>query len=174
MNSKPCYGCPLRHVEAESRTGSLIRKRCPILQGKLDAVRGLGLKSIDFECSTKTALFTPGQGVAFLGSSDERGEYGERPYETYAGFVMRWRGNKVLVVSEETDSPFCSIFPNRLTPVSDRRRACIHCGMPEGVNIKVKGKFDAEPHAWVCRAEIGEGGDGILPCEYGSATEAEA
>lgn len=64
MNVRVCFGCPLRLVEEPSKlTGRITRRRCAILQAKLTGVKGLGLSSIDFNCPTKLALFTPGHWI---------------------------------------------------------------------------------------------------------------
>jgi hypothetical protein len=161
---KVCFGCPLRHVKVP---GLVRPRRCSILQEKLNGIRGFKLKAIDFDCPTKTALFRPGQSVKFLGAN--RGTQDEADYyEEFSGFVMGWRGNKVRVVSEETESPFCNIPPSRLEAGSEpSRRACIHCGMPEGIKPEVKTKWDEKPRPWVCRSDVDEEFRHIeLPCVY--------
>jgi hypothetical protein len=159
MNPKPCYGCPLRHVEEPGRT---TLKRCPILQVILDQVRGLRLTSANFKCPTKTALFRPGQCVTFKGAQPDGG------YRDFIGYVVRWDGNKVRVACENTDKPFCRIRPDRLEVVpNEERRVCVHCGLPEGVRIKVKMPNDPEAREWVCREDYSRGMDPIaLQCEY--------
>lgn len=187
MHVKVCHGCPLRFTEEYPR------KRCEILTAKLKAVRGVGLTHINFDCPTKLALFKPGQCVAFKGISYHlfedglrRPRYdcrGNRVYDDFTGFVFGWRGDKVRVVSEQTDKPFCLIRPSRLKPGPEPdRRACVHCGMPEGVKVKVKAKYDDESHEWVCREEYvadtvefcavtdfvpdEDAAPRVLPCEY--------
>lgn len=161
MNIRVCYGCPLRLVGVP---GNIHPKRCSILQAKLRGVKGLGLASIDFKCPTKLALFAPGQCVTFMGADPDGG------YGVFEGYVYKWDSNKVRVVSEETDKPFCRIRPDRLSLVPGKeRRVCVHCGLPEGVRIKVKMADDPEPREWVCRMDYAEAwphGETPIPCEY--------
>jgi hypothetical protein len=153
-----------------------MQKRCDILQAKLDGVRGLGLKQIDFDCPTKLALFQPGQSVTFMGACHDQEAYYGTTYDDFDGFVFGWKGNRVRVVCEETDKPFCNILPNRLKPGPEPpRRVCLHCGMPEGIQISIKGTMDTEPRPWACRydnSDAFERDPQALPCEYGEATDA--
>jgi len=125
------------------------------------------LTRIDFDCPTKRALFKPGQCVVFMGADHDAYSDMDR-YSDFTGYVLGWDGPKVRVVSEETDKPFCRIYPHRLTLRSEpARRVCIHCGLPEGVRIKVKMQMDPEPRPWVCREDYSATMEPIpLPCEY--------
>ena len=171
MNVRACYGCPLRH--AGNPLAPRTRKtRCVILQSKLDGVKGLGLESIDFKCSTKQALFIPGQQVTFLGRGEACNDYGRRSLDEFTGWVMDWSGRKVRVVSTETDKPLVKILPSRLKLTGeDTRRVCIHCGMPEGVKIDIKTQADENPRPWFCRPNVEAIMANVeeippLPCEY--------
>ncbi len=164
MHVKVCYGCPLRLAYVPGR---ITQKRCDLLQSKLDGVRGLGLKAITFDCPTKAALFQPGQEVTFKG-------YVGDEMEDFTGYVFGWKDSKVRIVSQESNNPFVKIFPSKLRATGHTRRVCIHCGMPEDMNIQIKMENEAEPRPWICRSNpdfYDEGGPEQLPCEYPGAGE---
>jgi hypothetical protein len=131
----------------------------------------LGLSSIDFDCPTKTDLFKPGQEVTFNGYCNDDGD--GRPYlENFTGYVIGWKGNKVRVVSEETDKPFVGILPFRLECTNNIRRVCIHCGLPEGISVMVKMSHDDKPRPWICRDNGDFGQEPVpIPCEYTAMKE---
>lgn len=173
MNIRTCHGCPLRHVDG---------KRCEILEAKVKAVCGLGLTSIAFNCPTKKALFRPGQCVQFLGSTDIGIDSNHYSDVEFLGWVMGWKGDKVRIVCEETDYPIICIYPRKIQVPDPTihgeeaifdRRVCIHCGMPEGVQIWIKPKGAEDSHRWECRYSEYEPSMNpnslVLPCEYAEA-----
>lgn len=167
MNIPTCHRCPERNRDDV---------RCQILEGKLRSVRGLGLTSIKFLCPTRAALFSPGQVVMF--AIDVGDSWGNTKSVPVKGIVMRTKGRKVLVYSDgETDRQIVWLYPDRLTKTGDSVTVCIHCGRPEGREIRITTEV-SEEHEWECRRELvkrppdpedpyGPSFDSILrPCEF--------
>ena len=141
MNVPTCYRCPERHPDKLDT-----RKRCPILQGKLDAVKGAGLSSIAFKCDKRQALFQPGEVVEFRLLVDDEGGTGP---EDMTGIVMATKGRKVRIYSETTNRPVIALYPDMLKKTGETHTVCIHCGRPKGKEFEVTSNA-GEKHKWEC------------------------
>lgn len=171
MNVPTCYRCPER-----TRNGS----RCPILQQKLDAVRGVGLSSIRFYCQTRLNLFKPGDVVEFQIYSHEHsedwlsGELVQGSPLDCRGIVMRNKGRKVLVYVDDdddsTERPIVNLYLDGLHKTGERHPVCIHCGKPEGKDIELTSRISGEIELWQCRSD--DESFQVLFCEY-ATTEAK-
>ena len=168
MNIPTCNGCPLRKADDA---------RCPILQSKLDVVRGAGLTSIKFKCEKRFSAFRPGDEVAFSiyvpGYEDE--------VLDCLGIVMEMRQTRVQVyvirdeVNEQhTEAPIVFLRHNRVKKTGKRHPVCIYCGKPQGVEIKIldNGLTNGKQtyHDWECNRWIIDGDDSRCAlCQFESA-----
>lgn len=154
--------------------------RCEILQSKLDAVRGVGLTSIKFKCEKRLALFAPGDVVAFDLMEVERDEeFGDSScWNACEGVIMRMEPTRALICvlqdrcEIETVRPIMRLKHGGLRKTGEKYSVCIHCGRPEGVEIKLpdfgQSGPDARLHDWEC-TERDHGH--TLPCVFGSDGE---
>lgn len=150
-----CYRCPLRWDNG---------KRCDILAGKVASVKGLGLTKIAFRCERRESLFLPGDVVEFQAKyySDA-----DDFWETGYGVVMRTKGRKVLIYSEDIERTVSWWYPDKLQDTGERASVCRHCGRPEGKTIQLphhkeaaqrKGSphaIDMTPTEWECTSDGG-------------------
>ncbi len=165
MNVRTCYRCPERHPDPLNR-----RKRCPVLQEKLNAVRGAGLTNIEFKCEKRKQLFKPGEVVRFTLTKGENPLHGGTIEAQAEGIIMKADGRRYLLYSEDTNFCLARLYPDSLHRTGERVRVCIHCAKPEGVTIQLPHKNSEESAQWVCRYstdfDTSIGGYQALPCEY--------
>ena len=160
LNIPTCYRCPERAKDGV---------RCPILQAKLDGVRGLSLSSFKFKCEKRLSLFTPGDEVDFdIGKTIDD----EFDFLACTGIVMRMYPTKALIYVSESEYdavnvPVMRLRHDGLRKTGKRHPVCIHCGRPEGAEIKLSNQgspaYPKGLHDWECnRWENGR----YQPCEY--------
>lgn len=147
VNIPTCYRCPERMKDG---------KRCEILQGKLDAVKGAGVTSIRFKCDRRVAipcLVAPGDVVVF-----EIYEKGCPDEMQCRGIVMRtWlAGEKVLLYVEpeageygETEYPVIKLRPEHLCKTGEVHPVCTECYRPKGKTFKIRSAHDPEEREWM-------------------------
>jgi hypothetical protein len=153
-----CYRCPKRGYR-------FARNYCQILDAKLKAVKGLGLTRIAFKCEVREGLFPPGAVVRFERWEDYDDHYSRGMEGT--GIVMRTKGRKVLIYSEDIERTVSWWYPDKLQDTGKRASVCRHCGRPEGKTIQLphhkeaaqrKGSphvIDMTPTEWECTSDGG-------------------
>lgn len=156
MNIPTCYRCPERHRDL---------KRCEILQAKLDAVKGIGLTMIRFQCEKRPTLFQPGEVVEFNLWNPSHPEGNE---SMYIGTVMRYKDRKVLIHSEETEHSVLWLWTDKLRKTGARKTVCVHCGLPRGADVYIRDTSTGKDKEWDCRGEYNIDTNSVdsLPCEY--------
>lgn len=170
MNVTTCYRCPERHPDPLNP-----KLRCPILQSKLNAVKGAGLSSISFKCERRTSLFTPGDIVSFALAVAYDAERGVPIRKCVTGYVIQAKGRKFLVYCERSNNKLIWLYPDGLTQTG-KVRACIHCGAPEGIHIRYQ-KDQEQETIWTCTRATYNQEAGYMepqPCVFGEAMETVA
>lgn len=162
MTYKPCYGCHLRDG-------------CEQRAEKQKALRGLGLRMVDWKCDKKLSGVVMGSVVMF----DWRyyDGCGNNQIRNLIGIVMRWKDERRLWVyvdqaqiSDVDDfglpmSQVIPLLPTRLTFTGERVKVCRYCGHPEGVErIKIKSKDTTQGgqpvmNDWHCRDGYNDNGE---------------
>jgi hypothetical protein len=156
---KPCIYCPFS-------------PDCDIRREKVSAVRGLGITTMTFKCQKLLDTFQPGDVIttSLYFNVPSYMDY-ETVHRDVTGTVMRWKGTNNLLVAFSpqagTSKPLGNLRPKHCRKTGECRRVCIHCGKPEGIELKSPDPVDGLI-PWVCRYEDGDWNTPLaaLPCEY--------
>lgn len=142
MNIPTCYRCPERHPDPLDK-----KLRCPILQAKLNSVKGADLSLIVFRCEKREQLFRPGDVVTFrlyIRGSEQSSDM--------EGIVMSRNGRKWRIFCEDDDCEraVINLYPDGLHKTGRHHPTCVHCGRPQGKEFSVATRNDPTPHEWSC------------------------